>query len=163
MCLSNVSLNMFYDEKEKDFVGIGYKVISIRDDRNRINWSMSKFLKPHVWTEASGDFDKILPKNTRFKLSTESDDKKYYWPGFHIFLDINHARLYSEASVLVEVKFKGVTCFGKQGLYHDITKNVDCVIARYAKVTKIVSKTAEDYVKSLRNGLYPEPYMIYEE
>lgn len=91
MCLSTLSLNMNYDAEEDAFVGIGYKAIEILDKNGNINWSMSKFLKPNVWLEASGDYEKVLSEKERFKLSEFTDSGKPYWPGFHIFLDVKNA------------------------------------------------------------------------
>lgn len=165
MCLSDVSLNMFYDEKEKDFVGIGYKVLPIIDLKRRVNWSLSSRLKPNIWLEASGYWENAPSSNKKvreneLKSNIYAINEKIYWPGYHIFLNIEDAISYNDYCSLIEVKFKNVTGFGNQGTNHK--NGANCVIARYAKVTKILSKRAHCYTVE-DDGSYPKPYVIYEE
>lgn len=134
MCLESVQLNLEYNEEEKDFVGYGYKSLILCDKTGRINFSVPT-IKKH-WTEAKCD---LYVKRVNPLLSkTRSCNNKEYWPGFHIFLDIEDAKKYNTCGTIVKVMFKGVTSFGYN--QSGTNKCGKCVVSRYAKIVEIIKK-----------------------
>ncbi len=139
MCMSKTDFGLRWDEKEKEFVGYGYKNLYKRDILNRGK------IKDSSWKEAS--FNSYCGPQTIDRLATSYDSKRYA-PGFHIFLNENHARGYRSKSrniVIVKVMFKGVVAFGTndtQSVDYKSSIKGPCVISRYMKIVSVVkSKT----------------------
>lgn len=148
MCLTTERLNMVYCPEENDFIGTGYKVIKLFDKLGRLNLSKSKIKTK--WTEAVGNWDEKKFSSNRIMPDIGINS---YWPGFHIFLNLEDAIKYSTHLTLVEVKYKSVTGFGNNQTEHHLKG--PCVIARYAKISKIISLRASRYNQNT------VPYKVY--
>lgn len=126
MCLNKVSLNLKYDKKRKEFIGIGYKSIC-DEDRYSTNWMTAKGVRSYSQN-----------KNTRkdFSLIEYADDGTEYFPGFHIFLDIKNAISYYTDSSIYLVEYKNVVSYG---LNETGNNNFgSCVIATQMRLKKKV-------------------------
>jgi len=115
MCLREVNLKLNYDEKEKKYVGHGYKSMTIKKG------DLGK------WKEARGEG--VLKSSQEY--STISGE---YVPGFHIFLDLEDAKRYGNGPYY-QVKFREVLAFGdnEAGWIGPTKQYGDCVVSRYIK------------------------------
>ena len=100
--------------------GIGYRAASHHKPLNR--WLTANYSK--------------LPR----MIASETNHEDKYWPGFHIFTNLEDAIKYSLGEGICKVLYKKVVAFGKQELFRfndilfsdtDIYTNrlADCVIA----------------------------------
>lgn len=142
MCLHNLHRNfsMEWNEKEKDFIGYGYKCYpSYRfNDNGKPNKKYCETARLSTrWQEASGSI--CSGGGTKAKVEY-TDNGISYWPGFHIFLKEKDARDYYYTTV-AKVMFKGLIGIGSNET-GDSSNNSDrygaCVIARYMKFLEIV-------------------------
>jgi hypothetical protein len=134
MCLSTIDFALSYDEKLKDFIGYGYKCLSI--------YEYNKFSQNKNWRTAEGS-KVTYSSNAKSVLSTRtiySNDNNKYHPGFHIFTKLEDAQNYSRYKSIrkiVKVKYRGVLAFGTNELYgnglEDTLPTGPCVIAKYIK------------------------------
>ena len=140
MCMSKVEFGLMWNEKEKDFIGIGYKRLPfiIQDKAGRINLSKVpekyKGIFSTKWQEATGrrnNFGKELDRLIK------ASDLKQYWPGFHIFLNETDVIKYGRFNSLVKVAFKGVTSFGANTTDYK-SEHGPCVVARYMKIVELL-------------------------
>lgn len=129
MCMNKVNFTLVWDEKEKDYIGEGYKSITCLDSKGRINQSvMAKYYSTKKFMEAQP----IAKNDIIYAL-----DNKTYANGFHIFLKRGDAEKYG-GNTVVKVKFKGVIAFGTNRAGYNSQRNKanygPCIIASQIKI-----------------------------
>lgn len=141
MCLSTVNLNLEYSKSDKCFVGTGYKGCEEElIEGGKLMWSRLPSYYTKKWVDAS-----LRPKVTvdymapvQLTRLEDAYDSSSYYPGFHIWLNPEDAMHYLGSNYALEVKFKEVTSFGTNSC---VGSPKSCVVARFLKVVKLVTKT----------------------
>ncbi len=158
MCLANTkfALQTEYYNKVPFIhevpVGIGYKLITKIDYGD----GFVKTPQPELnkWLQASYIKSGINPP-----LSIETDVGNHYWPGFHIWLEPEHAEQYltqygrmlrQGGAFVYKVEYRHVIAFGQNECLYDDMGNMmtqeDCVIAHEMKFVEVVKNIPESYI-----------------
>lgn len=134
MCLRTCGLSLTYDSKTKDFVGVGYKIVSDHVvERMGKRWHAAKF----NMEIGSGVTPTARIRSERGPVN--------YPPGFHIFLDKRAAQGYStyhDRKKIVKVLFRDVVAFGtnKIKVSYNSRLSQPCVVARYMKIDEVLTE-----------------------
>lgn len=119
-----------------DITSRGYKVFRKRGDRYRPMFEETDCLAGDDGYKLGVEYEAIK-KKIWLNMGTN------YESGFHIFLDIAHARDYKKYMtehrdlgdgwftnlVVMEVSFSDVTIYGEQDIYRDDMVDVPCIVA----------------------------------
>lgn len=142
-CLFSVDLQLNWNNKEQEFVGFGYKAYQkyLFDSIGRIkNTAVNKGVKlsKSKWMEATADGngnEYLLMSGTYY-----NDSSIRYFPGFHIFEDIDSARGYGLRYFmdfkLVKVIYKNIVASGTN--YAGLLGYKRCIVARNMKILEVI-------------------------
>lgn len=139
MCLSSVSSKLVWNKEEQDFVGFGYKAYTknMFDSIGRIkNTAINRGVKlsKSKWMEA-----KVNNYNNDYTLASDSGIR--YFPGFHIFDELDAAKAYGMyyqgiGFKVVQVMYKNIIAIGTN--YAGIGETKKCIVAKNMKIVGVV-------------------------
>lgn len=148
MCLEAVKFQMYWDKKEQCFVGYGYKKMKCLDANGRLNGSrLKKYMNAiqleNGWFEAVGSKFGSHINNSNVVMCDNTIQE--YFPGFHIFRDIEDAKSYPHVNGsgvgIVQVKFSELIAAGTNYAGHEnsIKKFGSCYVSKYMKIVGVVN------------------------
>ncbi len=116
MCLETIEFAL--TKNSKGFYGVGYKNMCPKDV------TINKWLRAKSRNKDDDGFIRATDYST-------------YYPGFHIFTNLNDAQRYIDGSIY-EVHYRNVLAFGKNEVSYDYSG--PCVIAQYIRYVRCLEK-----------------------
>jgi hypothetical protein len=142
MCLHKITFSLNRND-EGEYVGKGYKVIDIVT-----RWDGKELDKPELVSQNRDYFyaqNEWMQTNPAYQTQQEiwEEDNLKYYPGFHIFLNLDDARAHAKPSGgnVFEVEYQNVLAFGPNlvsvSFNEDgavINKYGDCIVAQKLRI-----------------------------